>query len=355
MRFDLFSIVSWHESIPTESQAYQETLEQIELAEQVGFDGVWLGEHHFSRYGLASAMFSLLGAVASRTKRVRIGTAVIVVPFHNPILVAEETSLVDILSGGRLELGFGSGYQRQEFDGVGVNIEESRERFWEGVEVIAQAWSQEKLTFRGKFTNVTDLEVLPKPVQKPGPPRYVAVSTSPASVEAAAKKGMTIMLGGPTAELGQIPEGIRFWREKMEQYGYPHTHIDPPVSGGNVYVAPTMEEAENPEGEPDFMNRFLRNIGSPAARDGKLPQGYESWANRQADREVAAGGRLGLPLTGTPEVVAERLEIVRDKGIGHLFSFFGYPGMPHKKIMRSIELFGTKVIPHFRKEAVKSR
>lgn len=134
----------------------------------------------------------------------------------------------------------------------------------------------------------------------------------------------------------------------MDEYGHPHAHIDPPVSGGHVYVAPTMAEAENPPGEPDFMNRFLRDIGSPAAKDGSLPSTHVAWTNRQKDREAAVTGRLGLPLVGTPELVAERLDTVRDKGVEHLFSFFGYPGMPHEKIMRSIELFGTKVIPNFR-------
>ena len=144
----------------------REALEQIELADRLGLDEVWLGEHRFSRHGLLSGIFSFLGQVVARTTHVRIGTAVIVLPLHNPILVAEEVAMLDVLSGGRIDLGIGSGYQRQEFEGIGVDMEESRERFVESVEVMIKAWTEETLTYNGRFTNVDNLWVLPKPVQK---------------------------------------------------------------------------------------------------------------------------------------------------------------------------------------------
>ena len=108
---------------------------------------MWLGEHRFSRHGLLSGIFSFLGQVAARTSHVRIGAAVIVLPLHNPILVAEEVAMLDVLSGGRLNLGIGSGYQRQEFEGLGIDMEESRERFVEAVEVMTRAWTEETLTY----------------------------------------------------------------------------------------------------------------------------------------------------------------------------------------------------------------
>ena len=169
MKFGLFTIVPWHES-RTQEQSLREALEQIELADQLGLDEVWLGEHRFSRHGLLSGIFSFLGQVAARTSHVRIGTAVIVLPLHNPILVAEEVAMLDVLSGGRVNLGIGSGYQRQEFEGLGINMEESRERFVEAVEVMTRAWTEETLTYHGKFTNVDELWVLPKPLQNPHPP-----------------------------------------------------------------------------------------------------------------------------------------------------------------------------------------
>ena len=360
MKFGLFTIVPWHES-KTQEQSLSEALEQIELADQLGLDEVWIGEHRFSRHGLVSGVWSFLGQVAARTKHVRIGTAVVVLPLHNPILVAEEAAMVDILSGGRLNFGIGAGYQRQEFDGVGVDINESRERFHESVDVITKAWTEERLTYHGKYTNVDNLSVLPKPLQKPYPPLFQAVSTTPASIEFAASRQIQVIAGGPTDILGQAPQVIQSWRDKMDEYGHAHAHLDPPMSKA-IYVAPTMEEAErDPVGLEDFSSRILSSVGNngaaiglPLDAKGNIPPGYEHWANRQQDRERRDDpGHAGLPpLRGTPEVVVERLKETQAAGINHVFGAFGFPGLPHEKVMRSIELFATQVMPHFREVPV---
>ena len=123
------------------------------------------------------------------------------------------------------------------------------------------------------------------------------MSTSPASVEYAARRNIPIIVGGPTAVMGQAPHVVRLWREKMEQFGHEHAHIDPPVSM-NIYVAPTMEEAErDPLGLEDFSTKILAKIGSPIGADGTIPPGYEEWANRQRDRETVAEARRtsGIP------------------------------------------------------------
>ena len=361
MKFGLFTIVPWHESA-TQEQALREAMEQIELADQLGIDEVWLGEHRFSRHGLLSGIWSFLGQVAARTKRIRIGTAVIVLSLHNPILVAEEAAMLDVMSGGRLDFGIGAGYQRQEFEGIGVDINQSREIFTEAVDVIIKAWTEEKLTYHGKYTNVDDVWVLPKPLQKPHPPLFQAVSTSPASVEFAASRQIQVIAGGPTDILGQAPQVIKLWREKMEEFGHPHAHIDPPMSK-SIYVTPTMEEAEkDPVGLDDFSSRVLSSIGSngaaiglPMDKDGNVPPGYEAWANRQRDRDRRDDpGHAGLPpLRGTPEVVTERLKQTQEAGINHVFGAFGFPGLPHEKVMRSIELFATQVMPNFREEPAR--
>ena len=353
MQFGTFHIIQWHES-KTQQQSIKEALEQIVLADELGFDAAWIGEHHFSRHGLVSGIFPMLGNVAARTRRIKIGTAVVVLPFHNPILAAQEAATVDLLSDGRLLFGIGSGYQRQEFQGLGVDLEEARDRFREYLEVILMAWSgapEERMTFHGEFVNVEDLWTMPKPLQKPHPPLYIAVSTSPETVDFAARKNIQIIVGGPTAVMGQAPDVVKLWHSKMEEYHHEHDHLDPPVSMG-VYVAPTMEEAEqDPVGLADFSTKILAQIGSPIGKDGKPPKGYEHWANRQRDRQMAseASRTGGIPkLYGTPEVVAERLEIVRDLGIKHIISNFGFPGLPHEKTMRSLELFATRVMPLFK-------
>ncbi len=360
MKFGIFTIVPWHETF-TQQQALTEALEQIELADQVGIDEVWLGEHRFSRHGLLSGIWSFLGTVVGRTTNIRIGTAVIVLPLHNPILVAEEVAMLDVMSGGRLNLGIGAGYQQQEFDGIGVDIDTSRDRFAEAVDVMIKAWTEETLTYHGQFTNVDDVWVLPKPLQKPYPPLFQAVSTSPASVDFAASRKIQVIAGGPTDIMGQAPQVIKLWRQKMEEYGHEHAHIDPPMSK-SIYVAPTMEEAEqDPIGLEDFSSRILRStgangapVGMPMDKNGKIAKGYEHWANRQQDRERRDDlGHAGLPpLRGTPEVVIERLKEVQEAGINHVFGNFGFVGLPHWKVMRSIELFAKEVMPHFQEVTV---
>jgi len=143
----------------------------------------------------------------------------------------------------------------------------------------------------------------------------------------------------------------------MEVFGHPHAHLTPPMSKG-IYVAPTMDEAlHDPVGLDDFSSRILRStgttgapIGMPTDKDGKLPPGYEAWASRQRDRERRDDpGHAGLPpLRGTPEVIIERLKQVQGAGVERIFGAFGFPGLPQWKVLRSIELFCTEVLPHFR-------
>ena len=361
MKFGIFHLVPWHES-RTQEQALREAMDEIELADRLGIDEAWLGEHRFSRHGLLSGMWSFLGQVAGRTKRIRIGTSVIVLPLHNPILVAEEAAMLDVLSGGRLDLGLGAGYQRQEFQGLGADIGESRERFKEGVDVIIKAWTEERLTYHGKYTNVDDLLVVPKPLQKPHPPLFQAVQASPASVEFAASRNMQlqVLASGLSGSEGMGPQGLlRLWREKMEEFGHPHSHLDPPLYQ-SIYVAPTMEEAEqDPARLRGFASRIMNStgiagvpIGSPLDKDGNIPPGYENYAGPQGGGDPR--GEAPMPrLFGTPEVVSEGLEKIRESGFNHVFGSFEFPGLPHEKALRSIEMFATQVMPNFREAPVR--
>jgi alkanesulfonate monooxygenase SsuD/methylene tetrahydromethanopterin reductase-like flavin-dependent oxidoreductase (luciferase family) len=208
----MFDTIRWHQDWTAE-QTLDASLEQIELADKLKIQEIWLGEHHFSRHGLLSGFFSFIGHVAAKTSKIRIGTAITVLPFHNPILVASESAMIDVLSNGRFDLGVGRGYQLQEFEGLGVDVEQATDRFREGVDVIVKAWTEEKLTYKGKFTNVEDKWIIPKPIQNPIP-IYVAVSTTPATIDFAAKNGHIVMVGGPTAVLGQAPDVIKTWRKK---------------------------------------------------------------------------------------------------------------------------------------------
>ena len=354
MRFGMFDTIRWHHDLTAE-RTVTDALEQIEFADQQGIQDIWMGEHHFSRHGILAGIFSFMGAVASRTTNARIGTSIVVLPFHNPVQVAEEAATLDIISNGRFNLGVGAGYQALEFHGMGVDITKSRELFREYLDVVMKCWEEGPITYRGEFVDIEDLWVIPKPIQQPGPPIYIAVSTSPESVDYAAKIGVPIMVGGPTTTLGQTPRVVQMWHERMEHYGNPHEHIDLPVSA-NVYVAPTMEQAENDiKGLEARINEEFYRIGNPADKDGNIPDNYKHWVHRDRDRQVAAvrAREEGIrPLIGTPEVVCERLEVLRSKGINRIFGKFGAAGLDQDKTMRCIEMFAQQVMPEFSEELV---
>ncbi|MBT3941762.1 MAG: LLM class flavin-dependent oxidoreductase [Chloroflexi bacterium] len=349
MKFGQFEVFRWHQDV-TDSDSINRVMEKIELGDEIGLDEIWIAEHHFSRHGLISGIFSLLGNVAARTKHARIGTAVVVLPFHHPIQVAEEAATIDILSGGRLSLGVGAGYQRQEFEGLGVDIEEGRQRFREYVEVIQKAWEPEPLTYKGDFIDVREVNVIPKPLQKGGIPIQVAVTTSPESIDFAASTGLQIMVGGPTAVMGQVPEIIEHWHERMEHYGHPHQDIDLAV-GMSVYVAPTMEEAESDlAGLEDVINEEFRRLGNPKDSSGRVPESYRHWANREQERAGLAKGaqEVGImPLIGTPEVLIERIEALQSLGINSIRGTFGAAGLDQGKTLNSMRMFADEVMPHF--------
>ena len=337
-------------------------LEQIAYADQAGIDEAWLGEHRFSRHGLLSGIWSFLGNVAGRTKNIRIGTAVIVLPLHNPVLVAEEVAMLDVISGGRVNFGIGAGYQRQEFDGVGVDIDTSRERFQEAVDVIIKAWTEETLTYHGKFTNVDDVWVLPKPVQTPHPPLFQAVSTSPASVDFAASRQIQVITGGPTDIMGQAPEVIKLWRQKMDEYGHPHAHLDPAHVQVNLRGANHGRSRTRPDRSRGFLRPACCVRSAVMAllsecrwtRTATIAKGYEHWANRQNDRERRDDpGHAGLPpLRGDAGGGHRTAEAGAGGGYQPRFRQFRIRRLPHEKVMRSIELFATEVMPHFQEVPV---
>jgi alkanesulfonate monooxygenase SsuD/methylene tetrahydromethanopterin reductase-like flavin-dependent oxidoreductase (luciferase family) len=174
MRFSIQLLASRREH-ETEAEVYANTLDECRVAERLGFHTIWLAEHHFSTYGVLPSLAVLAAAVSRETRRIRIGTAVVIAPFAHPLRIAEEWAMIDILSEGRLEFGLGRGYQPTEFRGLAVSMERTRERFDESYELIRRAWTEERCTFEGEFYQVRDLsvpqagtEASPSPVDRRG-------------------------------------------------------------------------------------------------------------------------------------------------------------------------------------------
>jgi alkanesulfonate monooxygenase SsuD/methylene tetrahydromethanopterin reductase-like flavin-dependent oxidoreductase (luciferase family) len=345
VKFGIFDFGLWHES-QSQNDVFLHIRERAILGDQLGYDSFWLGEHHFSRHGILADTLVQAAAIASVTANIRIGTAVVVLPFHNPVRVAEQAAMVDILSNGRFDLGVGVGYQRREFVGMNIPMDEARDRFRDSLEIILKCWLDETLIHESPFYTFTaddDIQVYPKPIQTPRIPVYQAVSITPASIESAAKMGLPIMVGGPTDVLGLAPQVIEYWRTKMTENNNDPTGIDLPCTKG-VYVAPSDEEAAADIAEVDALwdLKLLQAIGSPNNAAGELPKGYEYWENRFSEHEKNAlnPNRAGTPpLIGSPETVSKRVGMLKEMGIDYIFGQFGLPGMEEWKVRRSIELF----------------
>src|ERR1700751_5737177 len=176
----------------SDRQRFRDILGQIELGDTLGFDTAWLGELRFSRaFSILADPLMVLAAAAQRTSRIRLGTAVTLLPLHNPVKIAEEAAIADILSGGRLELGVGRGTAPLHYAGYGIAQEESRERFDEALDFIIGAWSNERFTHHGKYFHAEALSVIPRPVQKPHPPVRIAAN-SPDTFPFAARRQLPI-------------------------------------------------------------------------------------------------------------------------------------------------------------------
>ncbi len=176
-------------------QEYREIVDLARLAETLGFDSAWVSEHHGSGDGYMPSLLPTLAAMAAATDRIKLGTGVVLTPFHHPLRLAEETATLDILSRGRLVVGLGRGNRPLEFLGHGVPQDESRSRMEEGVEVLRRAWTEERVTFHGRHWQIDDIPVYPKPVSRPHPPLAFAV-TSPESLRWAGSNGFAILSSG---------------------------------------------------------------------------------------------------------------------------------------------------------------
>ena len=334
----------------TEREIIKEQMELMLVAESLGFDSTWPAEHHFSEYGFCGSPQLTLAAIAERTSRIRLGSGVVVLPFHHPLRVAEDFAFLDQLSDGRVSLGLGRGYQPTEYRGFGVDQTASREIFNEGVEIIRQAWTQEKVNFKGNHYNIQDLEVRPHPYQKPTPPMYAAV-LSPESFRMAGRTGMNLMMSaafGATAEQAQT--GITEYRAGRKEVG-----LDP--AGGKIacllmlYAADSVDRAHKEFKDP--VEWYYKTIAKYVADKGKVIKGYEMYSKTQAlandlTFETLLGGTSMV--CGDVDFCADRLStLAKSYGFDELLIWTRLGGLDTKKVLRSMELLSDSIMPKVRK------
>jgi alkanesulfonate monooxygenase SsuD/methylene tetrahydromethanopterin reductase-like flavin-dependent oxidoreductase (luciferase family) len=332
----------------SDAAVFRAEFEQIEQAEALGFDGVWLAEHHFQWYGIATDVLTLAAWVAARTQRVRIGTAIVVLPFHNPLRLAEQAAMVDVISGGRLDLGVGRGYQAAEYAGFNLAMDESKARFQEGVDILVKAWTQERFSHEGRFYEVHDVSVLPKPLQQPHPPVYVASWMTPETIRYAADRGFPIMSPAGLAA-DQIRTNYQLYRETLQIKGRPASGLELPALV-HVYVDENEDRARDTGTE--YSMRYgasLATLGTPVQKDGVLSRDYKDYRSFGESGHALRETRQELMVFGTPDTVARRIEwLRRELGVNYVMCWMNMGGLEQDRVLRSMRLFSEEVMPRFR-------
>ena len=325
----------------------RESLEDLKLADELGFDSVWLAEHHFSRYGILGNPLVLGAAAAQATTQIQIGTAVVVLPFHNPLRLAEDAATLDILSGGRLELGVGRGYQPKEFNGFGITAESSKQRYLETVEILKLAWSGEPFSYTGQYYEVDNVAVSPRPVRPGGPPIRHAV-VSPASFPERGAAGDHIITSPTFAPLGRMKKNFDAYRDALVEHGY-----DPAV-----YDIPFMQQVWVGDAKPQLQAvaesalTYYRTVGKVVpGSDEAIAAEAEYYEKVRANIELLTleqtlthGGNFG----SVDQVVDTLGRLATELGVTHYVGWFRIPSLERAIAHQAMETFASEVIPQLK-------
>jgi alkanesulfonate monooxygenase SsuD/methylene tetrahydromethanopterin reductase-like flavin-dependent oxidoreductase (luciferase family) len=313
----------------SQAQAFAQSFEEVDAAERWGLDAVWLAEIHMNpTRSLLSAPLTVASAVAARTRRIKVGTAVQVLPLGHPLRLAEETATIDQISGGRLVFGVGRSAFPRAYNAYGIAYEESQERFAENLEIIKKAWSEPVCSHRGRYFSFENFTLVPRPVQQPHPPIRIAAS-QPDTYRAIGALGYPLFSAVRASPLDEIAQNARAYRDAWRAAGHP--------GQGEVYLQVPILVAETCEEALSLARDGLMRFATYRADLVKGPLTYET-ALRQKG------------IVGTPEMVAERLAELRETaGIDGVSAEINIGSrLTHDQVMRSLRLYCQEVMPRFK-------
>jgi alkanesulfonate monooxygenase SsuD/methylene tetrahydromethanopterin reductase-like flavin-dependent oxidoreductase (luciferase family) len=346
MRFGICYNVEYREDVHgTPSNYYKQILEQVDLLEALGFDSVWFSEHHCSSYSFGNP--AVMGAAAAaRTKRIRIGTGVALLPLHHPIVQAEQYGMLDVLSGGRLEYGIGRGYMNHEYDWLGVPLSESHQRYHEAIDFILRAWKTknlEPLEFKGDFYNVDRYSYFPAPVQQL-PPIYASAGSTVDSFRWAGEQGFHLGTALFLPDVGELIANIQLYRDSLEAGGHDPASREV-MAITQMYCAEDRSEALEDGGR--FAENYYRFFSGVSGTFGPNPA-----ADYYADADALAMNERDQLMIGTPGDLCGKIEGYRDRfGLDFLLMEVAQGGAPNEKVCSALELFAKEVMPHFQSSA----
>ena len=350
MKFGLNFFPAFRESDTTTAAYFDQCLRLAERADQLGFDSVKTVEHQFFDYGGHSpSPIVFLAAVAARTTRIRPITGAVIPAFNHPVKSAAELAMLDNLSNGRLDAGFGRAFLPKEFEVFGVSMDESRARFEESIDIIARLWTEDRVSYEGRFYKLEDVHLMPRPVQKPHPPIWIAAIASPESFVWAGSRGYYLMIVPFANQMERTREFVAAYRQAWREAGF--------APGAErvqlalfCYLAESRDEALRGFDRP--VRRYIELLGEAVG----------SWSTLRSadypgyDKMVAAISALSpqiiidnhLAYVGTPEDAAAHVQWHRD--------FFGevepsmqinFGGISDLEAFRTLDLFASRVMPRY--------
>lgn len=347
MKFGVF-ILGDKPSHLTHAEVFDRVLEEARWAEELGYDEVWLAEHHFSPYGTLADLPLVAAAIAAQTERIRIGTACMVAPFHDPIQLAERIAMVDNLSNGRFDAGFGRGYQAHEFKGFGVPMEEATARYQECLQIVEGLLTQENFSYDGKFWQLDDVTIHPRPVQQPIP-LWCTVMKTPSSFDWMAEKGYKAIIGNPYQVDPDLQGALDIYLDTRRAKGMSDAKEEV-WALLNAFVDEDDAFARNyPRESVELSIDTHRAYSNPFERGGEVPADYKAYADwfekhdKQSYEQVL---NSHLTLMGSPDRLVEKMKTVIDMGWHNVMLRMSRGGaMDRAKVYNSMKLFAEEVIP----------
>ncbi len=332
----------------TQEQVFSEELERVDLSEALGYDSVWVPEQHFYPYCLCGDALAMGGHIMGRTKRVRVGTAVVNLVFTNPLRFAERVAMLDHLGGGRMDIGIGRGYQWPQYPVFGTDIADSRPIFNEALDIILQAWSPEEFSYDGEFFQLPPVRIWPVPARRPEE-ILLHTAVSPPSIDASIRRGLPALLSKTFDPIESEASWFASYRAGIEAAGKdPEQFLNRATVMKYVFVAPSRDEARDLAREAfEWDYRVLTQLTTPT--EGATLAGHELYTDREEywpnyDYDEWAENVF---IFDDPKGVAEKIAVLRDAGVRNFLGWTGVGGVAHEHITRSMRMFAEEVMPKF--------
>ncbi|MDP6182282.1 MAG: LLM class flavin-dependent oxidoreductase [Gammaproteobacteria bacterium] len=349
MKFSLLYLPAYDPSVHgSEREMYDQIMAEVDFGEREGLDRVWVAEHHAGGYGgQLPCVPIMLSALAQRTKRIGLASGGVCVPLHRPIELAEQLAMVDVLSNGRLAVGCAHAFLPYEFEAYNIGMDESRERFRENIEVMRGLWSNERFSYDGKYSQLDNVELTPKPMQKPHPRLSIATIMTRESFEYAGHNGFDLMVVPYINSLEDVAERIGWYHAALRGSGYDPADFN---VMGTFHSYCHEDDAVAYETMREPMYEYMRNVRD-SARKGVFGKGYESYA-KLSDGVQKLMDNYDLmyeerTLFGTPEKLLARIADAKAAGLTEISFITLMPSLSAEQSMRSLRLLNERVVAVF--------